>query len=93
MNMSDDKDDGQGMINGIQHVGTVGIKGAFALQKMLRATGVPEDTAADIAETVGVQNYQEMVKEHLGGKNAAAITERLAAYPPVTANEPEPTPA
>jgi hypothetical protein len=94
MNMSD-KDDAQGMINGIQHVGSVGIRGAFALQRMLKAAGTPSAEAEHIAEEVGVQNYQEMIKEHLGGKSGAAINERLAAYPPIEqpATTPEPTPA
>ena len=90
-----DKDDAQGMINGIQHVGSVGIRGAFALQRMLKAAGTPSAEAEHIAEEVGVQNYREMIKEHLGGKSGAAINERLAAYPPIEqpATTPEPTPA
>lgn len=92
-----EKDDHQGMINGVKHYSTVAIRGTVATAKMIISTGGDPLKALDVAEQLNIQSMSQLIDAHMRGLNAAGITEHLAKCPPsssnsVTSQAPSPSP-
>lgn len=76
-------DDEQGIVNGVKHYSVVAVRSVAATAKMIIAAGGDPVKAVDTAALLSEKSICELIDSQMRNKNAAELTEHLAACPPI----------